>query len=34
MKNTRAVVMLVIAVLLGAMAVTLAAQWLGRHYFT
>src|SRR5512139_3565898 len=31
MKNTRAVAMLVIAVLLGAMAVTLAAQWLGRQ---
>lgn len=31
MKNTRAVVMLVIAVLLGAMAVSLAAQWLGRQ---
>lgn len=30
MKNTRAMVMLVIAVLLGAMAVTFAAQWLGR----
>lgn len=31
MKNTRAMVMLVVAVLLGAMAVTLAAQWLGRQ---
>lgn len=31
MKNTRAVAMLVIAVLLGAMAVTFAAQWLGRQ---
>jgi pilus assembly protein CpaB len=31
MKNTRALVMLVFAVLLGAMAVTLAAQWLGRQ---
>ena len=31
MKNTRALVMLAVAVLLGAMAVTLAAQWLGRQ---
>lgn len=31
MKNTRALVMLVIAVVLGAMAVTIAAQWLGRQ---
>src|SRR5512139_1257287 len=31
MKNTRAIVMLVIAVLLGAMAVTIAGQWLGRQ---
>ncbi|MDA8128471.1 MAG: Flp pilus assembly protein CpaB [Betaproteobacteria bacterium] len=31
MKNTRAMVMLVIALLLGVMAVVLAAQWLGRQ---
>jgi pilus assembly protein CpaB len=31
MKNTRALVMLVFALLLGAMAVTMAAQWLGRQ---
>lgn len=31
MKNTRALVMLVVAVLLGGMAVALAAQWLGRQ---
>ncbi|MDT3708248.1 MAG: Flp pilus assembly protein CpaB [Thiobacillus sp.] len=31
MKNTRALIMLVFAVLLGAMAVALAAQWLGRQ---
>jgi pilus assembly protein CpaB len=31
MKNTRALVMLVFALLLGVVAVTLAAQWLGRQ---
>lgn len=31
MKNTRALVMLVFALLLGGMAVALAAQWLGRQ---
>jgi pilus assembly protein CpaB len=31
MKNTRALVMLVIAVLLGVVAVSMAAQWLGRQ---